>query len=74
MFAFLVLILNTFFGPELQNYLFKVKFDIETNSANSNMQNSLLVSIASLLDKKCPFQASLVLINEDCPFQLKSGT
>ena len=32
------------FGPKIQNCLFKVKFDTKTNS---NMQNSMVVSIKS---------------------------
>ena len=37
------------FGPKIQNCLFKEKFDTKTNS---NMQNSMVVSILSVLDWK----------------------
>ena len=35
------------FGPKTPNCFFKVKFDTKTNS---NMQNSMVVSILSVLD------------------------
>ena len=35
------------FGPKIQNFLFKVKFDTKTNL---NMQNSMVVSILSVLN------------------------
>ena len=35
------------FGPKIQNCLFKVKFDTKTNS---HMQNSMVVSIFSVLN------------------------
>ena len=35
------------FGPKIQNFLFKVKFDTK---GNSNTQNSMVVSILSVLD------------------------
>ena len=35
------------FCPKIQNCLFKVKFDTKTNS---NIQNSMVVSILSVLD------------------------
>ena len=43
--------------PKIGNCLFKVKFGAQTNS---NMQNSRVVFIASVLDSKYPFWASLV--------------
>ena len=37
------------FAPKIQNCLFKVKFDTKTNS---NLQNSMVVYILSVLDCK----------------------
>ena len=48
----------------------KVKFDTETNS---NMQNSMVVFIASALDWKYPFR-QIWSKNENALFQLKVGT
>ena len=42
---------------KLKNCLFKAEFDTKTNS---NMQNSMVVSILSVLDLKVPFLANLV--------------
>ena len=57
MFTFLVLMfLGHVFGPKIQNCLFKVNFYTYTNS---NMPNSMVVFIASVLDWKYPFWVSL---------------
>ena len=60
------------FGPHIQNCLFKVKLDTKTNL---NMQNSLMVSILSVLDwKQLPFLDKLGPKNQNCQFKLKIGT
>ena len=60
------------FGPHIQNCLFKVKLDTKTNL---NMQNSMMVSILSVLDwKQLPFLDKLGPKNQNCQFKLKIGT
>ena len=57
---FLVLILNTFFGHTWSKNL---KFFVQSENwylTNSNMQNSIAVIIASVLDWKYPFWVSAV--------------
>ena len=45
------------FGPKYQNYQFKLKFGTYTNS---NMQNSMVMFIFFVFDRKYPFWANLV--------------
>ena len=60
------------FGPHIQNCLFKVKLDTKTNL---NMQNSMMVSILSVLDwKQLLFLDKLGPKNQNCQFKLKIGT
>ena len=47
------------FGLRIQNCLFKVKFN---NNTNSNMQNSIVMFILFVLEWKHPFWANLVQI------------
>ena len=55
-----------------QNCQFKLKFGTETNS---NMQNSLVVSTFSVLDRKDPFWSWFFFQkNQNCQFKMKIGT
>ena len=52
--------------------LFKLKFDTKVNS---NMQNSMMVSILSTLEwKQLPFLDKFGPKNRSCQFKLKIGT
>ena len=57
MFTFSVFFFLAKLGPKNQNYQFKLKFGTWTNS---NMQNSMVVSILFLVDWKYPFWTNLI--------------
>ena len=46
------------FGPENQNCMFKIELGIYTNSS---MQNSIVIFMFSLLDRKYPFWVNLLI-------------